>query len=277
MKYLLGALSLLVSTTPLVGQEPGLVDDVPSGTNWVADARTRTYYPVGCPITLTIAKADRLFYGSEASLKSAGFTKGEDCDRPQAPAQVPPLGAAAERQPETQPQTPQAPETPKAPEAPKATSPDLPRRNGFWFNGGLGYGSLGCEDCGGREGGLSGTIGIGGTVSQKVLLGITSNGWTKNEGGVTLTVGTLTGMIRFYPAKTGRFFLIGGLGIGSIYAEIDGFGSDTETGAGALLGLGYDFRVGDNTSLTAYWNGFAASTENADANVGQIGLSITAH
>ncbi|MGH9895263.1 MAG: Bor family protein, partial [bacterium] len=139
------------------------------------------------------------------------------------------------------------------PGAPKETSPDLPRRNGFWFNGGLGWGSLGCENCGGREGGLSGTIGLGGTVSQKVLLGLTSNGWTKSESGVTLSVGTLTGMIRFYPSNTGRFFLTGGLGIGSIYAEIDGFGSDTEVGGGALLGLGYDIRIGDNTSLTAYW------------------------
>ena len=124
---------------------------------------------------------------------------------------------------------------------------------------------------------MSGTIGLGGTLSQKVLLGITSNGWTKNESGVTLTVGTVTGMIRFYPSAAGRFFLIGGLGLGSIRVDIDGFGSATEVGAGALLGLGYDIRVGDNTSMTAYWNGFAARTGDPDANVGQIGLSITAH
>ena len=37
------------------------------------------------------------------------------------------------------------------------------------------------------------------------------------------------------------------------------------------------FNVSDNASLTTYWNGFAARTGDADANVGQIGLSITAH
>ena len=194
---------------------------------------------------------------------------GLSWDQPGAPTEAPPPGPAAAGPPREP--------KPLNAEAPKDTSPDLPRRNGFWFNGGLGYGSLGCENCDGRTGGVSGTIGFGGTVSQKVLLGVTSTGWTKSEGGVTLTVGTLKGMIRFYPSQTGRFSLSGGLGIGSIHAEIDGFGSDTEVGGGALLGLGYDIRIGDNTSLTAYLNGFAARTENADANVGQIGLSITAH
>ena len=58
---------------------------------------------------------------------------------------------------------------------------------------------------------------------------------------------------------------------------VDGFGSDSETGAGALLGLGYDIRVGWNVSLTPFWNGFATTTSNSDANVGQLGLSLTLH
>jgi hypothetical protein len=58
---------------------------------------------------------------------------------------------------------------------------------------------------------------------------------------------------------------------------VDGFGNNTETGAGALLGLGYDVRVGSNVSLTPFWNGFAVRTSNDDANVGQIGLSVTVH
>jgi hypothetical protein len=55
------------------------VDDVPPGTNWVADAKTKTYYRVGCPATTRIAAPDRLFYGNESSLQSAGFTKAQDC------------------------------------------------------------------------------------------------------------------------------------------------------------------------------------------------------
>ncbi|HEX6614706.1 MAG TPA: outer membrane beta-barrel protein [Gemmatimonadales bacterium] len=150
-------------------------------------------------------------------------------------------------------------------------------RQGFWFTGGLGYGSLGCENCDGREGSISGGLAIGGTLNQKWLLGVGTNGWTKSENGATLTVGTLAALVRFYPSATGGFFITGGLGIGSIHAELSGLGGDTETGAGALLGVGYDIRVSQNVSLTPFWNGFATSTSNADANVGQLGLGVTVH
>jgi hypothetical protein len=161
--------------------------------------------------------------------------------------------------------------------APSLTAQRPHVRDGFWFNVGLGVGSLGCDDCGSRESALSGQIGLGGTLSDKVIIGAMSNGWTKSEGGVTLTAGTLVVGIRFYPSATGGFFLTGGLGLGSISAEFAGFGSDSEIGTGAMVGLGWDIRVGDNVSLTPFWNGFATKTDNADANVGQIGLSVTIH
>lgn len=152
-----------------------------------------------------------------------------------------------------------------------------PGRSGFWFNLGMGYGSLGCQDCGGREGSWSGGLALGGALSQKVLIGVGTNGWTKSESGATLTVGTVSALIRFYPSSTGGFFLLGGLGIGTVHASLSGFGSDSETGAGALLGLGYDVRVGRNVSLTPFWNGFAVNTSNTDVNVGQIGVGLTVH
>lgn len=150
-------------------------------------------------------------------------------------------------------------------------------RSGFWFNGGLGIGSAGCGDCTGRESGLSGGLAVGGTLSPKILLGGGTNGWTKEEGGVTLTVGTLTALIRFYPSPDGGFFLLAGLGLSTVNVEVSGFGSDSETGSGVLLGLGYDFRVGTNVSLTPFWNGFATKTSNTDFNVGQLGLGVTVH
>ena len=150
-------------------------------------------------------------------------------------------------------------------------------RSGFWFTGGLGFGSAGCDGCDGRESGLSGGLALGGTLSQKVVLGVGTNGWTKSEGGATVTVGTLTALIRFYPSATGGFFLLAGVGLGTVSAEVSGLGSDSETGSGAILGLGYDIRVGNNVSLTPFWNGFATNTENTKFNVGQIGLGVTLH
>ena len=46
---------------------------------------------------------------------------------------------------------------------------------------------------------------------------------------------------------------------------VSDFGSETETGFGALLGLGWDIRVGKNVSLTPFWNGFSANTYDLDA------------
>lgn len=149
-------------------------------------------------------------------------------------------------------------------------------RQGFWFSGGLGYGSLGCDDCDGREGGLSGGLSLGGTLSRTVLFGVGTAGWTREEFGARLTVGTLDARFRFYTSSTGGFFITTGLGIGTIEASGGGF-SDNEVGLGLLLGLGYDFRVGDNVSLTPFWNGYAMRSSDADANVGQLGLAVTLH
>jgi hypothetical protein len=150
-------------------------------------------------------------------------------------------------------------------------------RDGFWFSGGLGYGSLGCQDCGSRTGGLSGGISAGGTISQRFLLGVGSDAWTKSDQGATLTVGTLDARVRFYPSATGGFFVTGGLGIGTMKGSVSGFGSATESGIGTLVGIGYDYRIARNTSITPYWNGFAMRSSNTDANVGQMGIAVTLH
>jgi hypothetical protein len=150
-------------------------------------------------------------------------------------------------------------------------------RDGFWFSGGLGFGTLGCDGCGGRTNGLSGGLSLGGTISPRFLLGVGSDAWTRSEQGATLTVGTVDARVRFYPSTTGGFFLTGGLGVGSVTGSISGLGSSTESGLGLLLGLGYDIRVAKNTSITPYWSAFAMSNDRTDANVGQLGLAITLH
>lgn len=145
-------------------------------------------------------------------------------------------------------------------------------RDGFWFNVGLGYGGLGCEDCSGRESGLSGGLAAGGTLGDKWLLGVGTTGWAKDLDGELLTVGTLDGRFRFYPVRTSGFFVTGGLGLGTL-----SYAGETEVGVGVVLGLGWDIRVGRNVSLTPFWNGFAMRNSVADANVGQLGLGVTLH
>ena len=162
------------------------------------------------------------------------------------------------------------------PEAPKRSA-DSTLRDGFWFNAGLGYGSLGCLDCSSRVGGFSGGLAVGSTLSQKFLFAIATNGWSKSDGGATVIAGSLTAALRFYPSSHGNFFLLGGLGIGSVDVALSGYGSANAIGTSALLGLGYDIRVAPMTSLTPFWNGIGIANDSGDLNFGQIGLGITFH
>lgn len=149
-------------------------------------------------------------------------------------------------------------------------------RDGFWINLGAGYGSLGCENCEGREGGFSGGLALGGTISSKLLVGAGTTGWTRSEDDVRLTAGTLTALVRYYPSSTGGLFLTGGLGVGTVEVAAGGV-SVSETGAAALLGLGWDIRVGSNMSITPFWNGAGISASDVNTNYGQVGLGITLH
>ncbi len=80
--------------------------------------------------------------------------------------------ASAQPQPTPQPQTPAL--LPKFEPLPQTARGDVRRpqtREGFWFSGGMGLGSLGCKACGGRANGLSGGISLGGTINEKWLIG----------------------------------------------------------------------------------------------------------
>jgi hypothetical protein len=149
-------------------------------------------------------------------------------------------------------------------------------RRGFWLNAGLGYGSQGCRDCI-RDDGVAGDFALGGTLSPHVQLGVGSAGWVRNYSSSTATLATLDARVRFYPWPTGNFYLTGGVGLGALRIDHDVAGSNTKTGVGATLGLGYDLRVGSSVSLSPYITGFGVRVSGTTFNVGQVGLSVTVH
>jgi len=149
-------------------------------------------------------------------------------------------------------------------------------RSGFWGSGGLGYGSLGLDGFSGREAGLSGNLSLGGTISPRFLLGGGTTGWTKEVDGIRFSFSTLLLLTRFYPNQDGGFFLTAGLGAGSVSAS-EGSTSVSESGGGALLGLGYDVRVGPRWSLSPYVNAIGFDIDGDAADVFQFGLGVTFH
>jgi hypothetical protein len=154
--------------------------------------------------------------------------------------------------------------------------PPSPRRShareGFWFSAGLGFGSLGCRDCVGRDDGLSGGLSLGGTINDRLLFGVGTTGFAKTVLGETLSFGTLDARLRFYPQATSGFHINVGVGFGSV-----SFADVTDTGVGVVLGMGWDIRMGRNVSLTPFWNGIGLEFEGGDANFGQIGIGFTIH
>lgn len=130
-------------------------------------------------------------------------------------------------------------------------------RQGFWIGFGFGYGSAGvdCDGCdtGDREGSFTGFVKLGGTLNERVLLGVEGNAWIKEEDGGTLTLGSFSGTLTFYPSPSSGFFLKGGVGVSYLDTEFrEGSFSVSldKTGWGVLAGIGYDLRVGRNISLT---------------------------
>ena len=126
-------------------------------------------------------------------------------------------------------------------------------RAGFWISGGIGGGVNTAESLdGARLGGAAGYLRLGGTVSDKLLLGVEFNGWTRSNNGIGNIRSNTTFTALLYPSPVGSFFLKGGLGISMVRVSAD-IGSisvsGTEAGFGSTLGLGYDIAVG-SVSLT---------------------------
>lgn len=147
-------------------------------------------------------------------------------------------------------------------------------REGFWISFGFGYSSLGCENCDDRVSGTGGYLRMGGTLSQKLLIGGEANGWSKSQGNATLTVGNVGPVLYFYPSATGGFFLKGGLGLSTAELDFGGF-SGEETGAGITIGMGYDARVGRGFALTPYFDILSSSFDGGSVNMFAFGLGFT--
>jgi hypothetical protein len=156
------------------------------------------------------------------------------------------------------------------------------RRQGFWFSAGVGDGSaiVTCDGCGGgRVGGPSGFLALGGTPNPHLQLGAETDLWFHSEQGVDLTIGTVTLTGYFYPSRTDGLFLKAGVGMAFSEASAGGQ-SVGHQGLGGLLGIGYDLPVSRKVSVVGYgsWNvgslGSIGEFGTATENTYQFGLGI---
>ncbi len=149
-------------------------------------------------------------------------------------------------------------------------------REGFWIGFGLGAGSLGIDGGTDRDTGVVGYLKLGGTLSERFLLGVELNQWMREESGATVGLTNLSAVVYFYPSATSGFFLKGGLGTSRLEVEVSGI-SVSQDGGGAVLGLGFDARVGDNWSITPVMNFNAGALEGGNTSLTEFGVGVSWH
>jgi len=125
--------------------------------------------------------------------------------------------------------------------------------DGFWIGFGLGGGWLTQQGAADEAvGGGAGYIRLGGTPSERLLLGGEGSAWSQVEGNVTHSRSNSTFTGYFYPTRRG-FFAKGGIGLASArLTEQSGNTTitTTESGLGTTIGVGFDIRVARNFFIT---------------------------
>jgi len=133
-------------------------------------------------------------------------------------------------------------------------------REGFWISlgTGLGVATFGCKGCSSFASELKGIgptahLRLGGTFSEKVLIGLEVNAWTKSASGVKSAAGVLTSVFWIYPRAPERFFFKIGLGPAA-YRSDDGTDTYTSLGYSLIGGVGWDHRIGRTVSISPVIN-----------------------
>jgi len=122
-------------------------------------------------------------------------------------------------------------------------------RHGLWFGLGVGAGgesydlrpSTGYSDVLYRP---TISLRLGGTVSQHLRLGGEVLSWINENGPAVESLSSALFVAQFYPLAATGLYLKGGLGIGRNAVDFeDGYGTG-DTGFAALVGAGYELRLG---------------------------------
>lgn len=151
-----------------------------------------------------------------------------------------------------------------AQEAPAVVKRQRPHRTGLWGELSFGIGAMrvACTGCPDPEftSGSAGVLRIGGTLTDKVMLGGESSGFTHEilgsgpeDSATVAQVETISVVVLWFPWRSG-FFLKGGVGIArgrftvATGAAVD---STDGTGIGMTLGLGWDVPISRKFAITA--------------------------
>lgn len=163
-------------------------------------------------------------------------------------------------------------------------SAQTPREHrGFWISFGLGGGwnltrNVGLDSS--STGGGGGFVRLGGTLSEKLLLGGEVIGWGRSVDGAELARGNVNLTAMFYPSVQAGVYLKGGLGGASLARTVTEGNTTTtvhEEGFGATIGVGWDIRLARNFYLTPAVDFLYQRASSADNTIVLMTVGATWH
>ncbi len=163
-------------------------------------------------------------------------------------------------------------------------------RQGFWLGGGAGIGSarLSCTVCrAGRDGGGSGYLRLGATVTPQLLIGGEAIVWYHSQANVSFFLGTVQAVVLLYPMVRSGFYLKTGLGMAQ-YSAKDPANKISSQALSAQVGVGYELAIGRTMSIVPYANFLGTtgadvryndtvSSLGAKTSLIQVGVGLTLH
>ena len=170
-------------------------------------------------------------------------------------------------------------------------SAQQPTLRGPWLGAGIGTASasVNCEICSDdRNGGLSGFLTGGITLSPSVRLGAELSGWFDTTDEIRQRLLLYGASAYWNPTPASQWFLKGGLGIINYHADDAADEDDEPLGASAAalqIGSGYEFQAGSRLRITPYANLLVSTSGNltsgnlivtdASFSVFQVGAGVT--
>jgi hypothetical protein len=162
--------------------------------------------------------------------------------------------------------------------------------SGVWFGGGVGVGStrLSCTVCRtGRDGGTSGYLRVGATVTPQLLIGGEVLGWYHADGNLSFLLGSVQAVLFLYPMPRSGLYIKTGFGLAQ-YSAKDPTNKITSQALAAQVGVGYELAFTKSMSVVPYAN-FLGTTGadvrfndtvsglGAKTSLIQVGVGLTLH